>query len=147
MKGSVKLTLAGCQAPIKAALSLPSKDGQERENRMEASWVEEFQFPNFGQMEEEQEAARKEMPPGAPGSLCFTWSFRQQFSGDRGRTPEAAGAVRELIYSTPAPGDFWGDINPCPTPRLTDDCETLTALRGVLQWNRPLPLENPVHYI
>ncbi|KAM7052459.1 uncharacterized protein M8220_003905 [Acridotheres tristis] len=38
-------------------------------------------------------------------------------------------AVRELIYSTPAPGDFWGDINPCPTPRLTDDCETLTALR------------------
>ncbi|XP_066193180.1 serine/threonine-protein kinase PAK 3-like [Sylvia atricapilla] len=47
----------------------------------------------------------------------------QQFSGDRGRTPKAAGAVRELINSTPAPGDFWGDINPCPTPHLTDDCE------------------------
>ncbi|XP_066194419.1 uncharacterized protein [Sylvia atricapilla] len=46
-----------------------------------------------------------------------------EFSGDRGRTPKAAGAVRELINSTPAPGDFWGDINPCPTPRLTDDCE------------------------
>ncbi|RMB97052.1 hypothetical protein DUI87_26500 [Hirundo rustica rustica] len=45
------------------------------------------------------------------------------FSGDRGRTPKVAGAVREVIYSTPAPGDFWGDINPCPTPRLSDNYE------------------------
>ncbi|RMC21081.1 hypothetical protein DUI87_01938 [Hirundo rustica rustica] len=47
------------------------------------------------------------------------------FSGDRGRTPKVAGAVREVIYSTPAPGDFWGDINPCPTPRLSDNYEVL----------------------
>ncbi|RMC21777.1 hypothetical protein DUI87_02646 [Hirundo rustica rustica] len=47
----------------------------------------------------------------------------EQFSGDRGRTPKVAGAVREVIYSTPAPGDFWGDINPCPTPRLSDNYE------------------------
>ncbi|RMC03631.1 hypothetical protein DUI87_19807 [Hirundo rustica rustica] len=45
------------------------------------------------------------------------------FSGDRGRTPKVAGAVREVIYSTPAPGDFWGDINSCPTPRLSDNYE------------------------
>ncbi|RMC18923.1 hypothetical protein DUI87_03521 [Hirundo rustica rustica] len=44
------------------------------------------------------------------------------FSGDRSRTPKVAGAVREVIYSTPAP-DFWGDINPCPTPRLSDNYE------------------------
>ncbi|RMC02457.1 hypothetical protein DUI87_20850 [Hirundo rustica rustica] len=47
----------------------------------------------------------------------------EPFSGDRGRTPKVAGAVREVIYSTPAPGDFWGDINPCPTPRLSDNYE------------------------
>ncbi|RMC19622.1 hypothetical protein DUI87_03182 [Hirundo rustica rustica] len=46
-----------------------------------------------------------------------------EFSGDRGRTPKVAGAVREVIYSTLAPGDFWGDINPCPTPRLSDNYE------------------------
>ncbi|KAM7038309.1 uncharacterized protein M8220_010417 [Acridotheres tristis] len=56
--------------------------------------------------------------PRQRAAICL-----RQFSGDRGRTLEVAGAVRELIYSTPAPGDFWGDINPCPTPRLTDDCE------------------------
>ncbi|RMC12175.1 hypothetical protein DUI87_11311 [Hirundo rustica rustica] len=46
-----------------------------------------------------------------------------KFSGNRGRTPKVAGAVREVIYSTPAPGDFWGDINPCPTLRLSDNYE------------------------
>ncbi|RMC01549.1 hypothetical protein DUI87_21990 [Hirundo rustica rustica] len=51
-------------------------------------------------------------------------SMPEQFSGDRGRTPKVAGAVREV--STPPrrhPGDFWGDINPCPTPRLSDNYE------------------------
>ncbi|RMB97595.1 hypothetical protein DUI87_25959 [Hirundo rustica rustica] len=54
------------------------------------------------------------------------WSAKEllQFSGDRGRTPKVAGAVREVvIYSTPAPGDFWGDINLCPTPHLSDNYE------------------------
>ncbi|RMB96229.1 hypothetical protein DUI87_27292 [Hirundo rustica rustica] len=51
--------------------------------------------------------------------------MRPKFSGDRSRTPKVAGAVREVIYSTPAPGDFWGDINPCPTPRLSDNYEVL----------------------
>ncbi|RMC10975.1 hypothetical protein DUI87_12166 [Hirundo rustica rustica] len=50
-------------------------------------------------------------------------SFSDRFSGDRGRTQKVAGVVREVIYSTPAPGDFWGDINPCPTPRLSDNYE------------------------
>ncbi|XP_039909884.2 zinc finger protein 586-like, partial [Hirundo rustica] len=50
-----------------------------------------------------------------------------KFSGDRGRTPKVAGAVREVIYSTPAPGDFWGDINSCPTPRLSDNYECRLA--------------------
>ena len=34
------LTLAGCQVPTKAALSLPSTAGQGRENIMKGLWVE-----------------------------------------------------------------------------------------------------------
>ncbi|CAN8219541.1 unnamed protein product [Coccothraustes coccothraustes] len=47
---------------------------------------------------------------------------RTNFSGDRGRTPRAAGAVRVLIHSTPAPSDSRGVIGSCPTPRLSDNC-------------------------
>ncbi|RLV95347.1 hypothetical protein DV515_00012871, partial [Chloebia gouldiae] len=41
---------------------------------------------------------------------------RQQFSGDRGRTPKVAGAVRILIHSTPAPRISRGVIGLRPTP-------------------------------
>ena len=34
-----RLTLAGCQVPTKAALSLPSSAGQGRENAVRGSWV------------------------------------------------------------------------------------------------------------
>ncbi|XP_062354551.1 uncharacterized protein LOC134047429 [Cinclus cinclus] len=53
--------------------------------------------------------------------------------GDRGRTPEVAGAVRELIHSTPAPGDSWGVIDPRPTPRLTDNYKSKAAQPVVVE--------------
>ncbi|XP_062370210.1 uncharacterized protein LOC134057228 [Cinclus cinclus] len=61
--------------------------------------------------------------------------------GDRGRTPEVAGAVRELIHSTPAPGDSWGVIDPRPTPRLTDNCNRRRPLDAAkAAQDRHLPL-------
>ncbi|XP_074389115.1 uncharacterized protein LOC141727126 isoform X2 [Zonotrichia albicollis] len=70
-------------------------------------------------------------------------SFGQQFSGDRGRTPRVAGAVRVSIHSKPAPSTSRRSHRVVPDPpRLSDDCR-----RNTLQWNKPLTLENSVHDI
>ncbi|XP_062348571.1 uncharacterized protein LOC134043853 [Cinclus cinclus] len=58
--------------------------------------------------------------------------LRLQFAASI-RTPEVAGAVRELIHSTPAPGDSWGVIDPRPTPRLTDNCNTTPEVAGAVR--------------
>ncbi|RMB92776.1 hypothetical protein DUI87_30826 [Hirundo rustica rustica] len=70
----------------------------------------------------------------------------QPGTGNEEERRRVAGAVREVIYSTPAPGDFWGDINPCPTPRLSDNYEALLREQDDIEL-KITPHLNPAEFL